>query len=262
MLSARDLDFGYGGRPVLVSVSLTVAPGEVVAVLGPNGVGKSTLLALLSGAYRPQRGAVELDSLPLVDWGPEALARRRAVLAQRSELPFPFTVIEVVTLGRAPHAGRSRRSRDLALVGLALGETRLSGLAGRDYTALSGGERQRVQLARALAQIGYGDGEGSLAGRYLLLDEPTSGLDLSHQHACLATAVKAARDGAGVLAILHDPNLAARYADRIALMNGGRIVAEGAPEAVLTEERLSRVFDLPLRVGRHPTRDCPHVVAA
>jgi iron complex transport system ATP-binding protein len=260
MLRADEIRVRYGAAEVLRGPSLAVAPGEVVAVLGPNGAGKSTLLAVLAGSLRPQRGAAALEGRALAEWSPRALALRRAVLPQHSELAFGFPVLEVVLLGRSPHAGTTSRAEDLAVAEACLAEAEVSHLVHRLYTTLSGGERQRVQLARVLAQIDYPRGERR-APRYLLLDEPTSSLDLAHQHATLRTARRAAERGIGVLAILHDLNLAALYADRLVVLSRGALAAEGAPQAVLTEALVREVFDLAVQITRHPTRGCPQVVA-
>jgi iron complex transport system ATP-binding protein len=260
MLRADEIRVRYGAAEVLRGPSLAVAPGEVVAVLGPNGAGKSTLLAVLAGSLRPQRGAAALEGRALAEWSPRALALRRAVLPQHSELAFGFPVLEVVLLGRSPHAGTTSRAEDLAVAEACLAEAEVSHLVHRLYTTLSGGERQRVQLARVLAQIDYPRGERG-APRYLLLDEPTSSLDLAHQHATLRTARRAAARGIGVLAILHDLNLAALYADRLVVLSRGTLAAAGAPEAVLTEALVREVFDLAVQITRHPTRGCPQVVA-
>ena len=264
MLRADDIQVRYGSAEVLRGPSLSVAPGEVVAVLGPNGAGKSTLLAVLAGTLRPHRGEAALDGRALADWSPRALALRRAVLPQSSELAFGFPVLEVVLLGRSPHAGATTRAADLAIAEACLAEAEVTHLAGRLYTTLSGGERQRVQLARVLAQIDFPKldfpdaGQGGEA-RYLLLDEPTSSLALAHQHATLRTARRAAERGIGVLAILHDLNLAAMYADRLVVLSRGELAAEGTPAEVLTEALVREAFDLPVHVTRHPTRGCPQI---
>ncbi|RMD63104.1 MAG: heme ABC transporter ATP-binding protein [Alphaproteobacteria bacterium] len=261
MLQLRDIRVDLGQSTVLQGVSFSVEPGEVVAVLGPNGAGKSTLLAVLSGALAPRTGCASLENRPLSKWSPQALARKRAVLPQHSELAFSFRVLEVVLLGRSPHAGVSSREKDLAVAKAALAETESVHLADRIYTTLSGGERQRVQLARILAQIDFSERDGHSVGRYLLLDEPTSSLDLAHQHAILETARRAAERGIGVMTILHDINLAAMYADRIVVLHAGRIAAEGTPDEVLTEAMVHHAFDLSVSITRHPTRGCPHVIA-
>jgi len=271
MLRAEDIRVRFGRAEVLKGPSISVAPGEVVAVLGPNGAGKSTLLSVLAGTLTPQDGTASLGARALTAWAPRDLALQRAVLPQQSELAFGFHVLEVVLLGRSPHAGRSTREEDLAIAGACLAEAEVVHLAERIYTTLSGGERQRVQLARALAQIGFPDfgfpdlgfsdlqlGQGD---RYLLLDEPTASLDPAHQHATLRTARRAAEQGVGVLAILHDLNLAAMYADRLVVLHQGRLAAEGPPAEVLTEALVAQVFELPVAVTPHPTRGCPQVTA-
>lgn len=261
MLQACDIRVEFSQTTILHDVSLAVEPGEVVVVLGPNGAGKSTLLAVLSGALMPRSGQATLEKRHLSRWSPQALARRRAVLPQRSELAFSFRVLEVVLLGRSPHAGVSSREKDLAVARAALAETESDHLADRVYTTLSGGEQQRVQLARILAQIDFLDTDGQSADRFLLLDEPTSSLDLAHQHMTLKTARRVSERGIGVVAILHDINLAAMYADRIMVLHRGHVIAEGAPHDVLTEAMVRHAFDLSVTISRHPTRGCPHVIA-
>jgi iron complex transport system ATP-binding protein len=265
MLAATDLRVTLGGRAVLDGVSLAVRPGEVLAVLGPNGAGKSTLLRAFSGLLRPQTGAVSLDGRALRDWTPRELARRRAVLPQEAQLAFPFRVHEVVMLGRTPHAGACRPSDHLRAIDAAMRAADIAVLADRPYPTLSGGERQRVQLARALAQIWRPDGPyapASPGARYLLLDEPTNNLDLRHQDEVLATARRLAADGVGVLAILHDINLAAAFADRICLLKQGRIVAEGPAMAIIAEAPLAETFDVSVTVLRHPALPVPHIAWA
>ena len=258
MLAASDLHFRYGSKSILAGVSLSIRPGEVLAIIGPNGAGKSTLLHLLSGATKPQDGDVSLDGRPLRQWRPAALARRRAVLPQAPLLSFPFRVLDVVMLGRSPYAGQVERQEDLRIAAAALREADVEHLAERIYPTLSGGERQRVQLARVLAQVWPAGGEARADGaedsnsRYLLLDEPTNNLDIAHQQTALAAARRLTDRGHGVLTVLHDPNLAALHADRICILQGGVIVAEGAPDAVITERNLEAAFGLRVTVLRHP----------
>ncbi|MCS4505118.1 heme ABC transporter ATP-binding protein [Arhodomonas aquaeolei] len=248
MLSGRGIGVARGGRVLLAGVDIAVAPGETVALIGPNGAGKSTLLRVLSGALRPDRGAVSLDDVPLEDWHRTALARRRAVLPQAPALGFALTVREVVSLGRSPHAGMGRRADDVRIVDAALRRAGVAHLAGRAYPGLSGGERQRVQLARVLAQIVPAPGRGEPGGRYLLLDEPTNNLDIGHQQRIVALARRLARRGGGVLAVLHDPNLAAACADRLVVLAGGTVIAAGAPSAVLDRALMREVFGVRVRV--------------
>ena len=261
MLALDSVTVRAGSATLLDALSLHVAPGEVVAVVGPNGAGKTTALRVMAGETAPAAGRATLDGRPLAATPPEGLARRRAVLPQESALAFGFTALDVVLLGRTPH--RTTRRDDLGAAGRAMAEAGVDHLADRRYPTLSGGERQRVHLARALAQLDAGEaasGDGASAGRYLLLDEPTSALDLGHQHAVLKTARRQAAAGAGVLAVLHDLNLAAQYADRIAVLAAGRLVAVGRPHAVLTPTVVRCAFGITVMVTAHPCAACPLVV--
>ncbi len=262
VLAAEALGFARGRRPVLDGIDLTLRGGELLALIGPNGAGKSTLLHLLSGALRPAAGVVRLAGRPLEAWPRAALARCRAVLPQSSELSFPFRALEVVLMGRSAHAGLSGPARDREIAAAALAAVDAGALAERLYATLSGGERQRVQLARVLAQIWpeAPPPDAEPGGRLLLLDEPTNNLDLAHQHQLLRFARGLADQGLGVLAVLHDPNLAALYADRLAVLRAGRLEALGPVEVVLTAATVSRVFGLPVAIQRHPTRGAPQVV--
>ena len=258
MLQALDVSLRLGGKSILQAVSLSLQAGELLAVLGPNGAGKSTLLRVLTGALMPQVGLAALDDRPLQTWNGRELARRRAVLPQSSPLAFGFRAFEVVLLGREPHSGLSAREEDLEIAEAAMREADVIHLAERSYATLSGGEQQRVQLARVLSQVWPGGRDPSL--RFLLLDEPTSSLDLAHQHAILRLARGWSRAGAGVLAVLHDLNLAAMYADRVCILKAGRQEAEGKPEAVFTAGTIKACFDLEVVVSRHPLRDCPYIL--
>jgi iron complex transport system ATP-binding protein len=256
MMEARSLFYSVGGRDLVRDVSLDLRPGEVTAVLGPNGAGKSSLLKLFSGERPPTSGEIRLDGRPLAARDTAELARRRAVLPQESVVAFPFSAGEIVLLGRLPHLRGAESRRDFDIAAEAMRLTGVSHLARRLFPTLSGGERQRVHLARALAQIWECPG----AARFLLLDEPTSNLDLAHQHETLAVARDFAARGVGVLVILHDLNLAAEYADRIVLLSGGAVQAEGTPGKVLTETNVRTVFGLNVAVISHPKSGRPHVI--
>ncbi|MDF1818739.1 MAG: heme ABC transporter ATP-binding protein [Immundisolibacteraceae bacterium] len=261
MLTATDISVDLRSTRILERVSVNVEQGEVLAILGPNGAGKSTLLAVLSGTRHPNTGTVTLHQKPLTNWPARALARQRAVLSQQPELNFPFRVLEVVMLGRSPHAGQSSRDQDLSICHAALEETATTHLADRIYTTLSGGERQRIQLARVLVQLDFTAPPKPANSRLLLLDEPTAALDLTHQHAVLSTAKRLADQGFGVVTILHDPNLAARYADQIVLLHQGRLLHQGTPHQVLTESAIQQIYGLPVTIARHPIHHCPQVIA-
>ncbi|HEX7001148.1 MAG TPA: ABC transporter ATP-binding protein [Trueperaceae bacterium] len=228
---ARD---GNGHRAALAGVTFRLEPGEVVGLIGPNGSGKSTLLRLLTRQLAPAAGQVLLEGRDIGGYGRFALARRVALVSQEPEVPTGFTVREAVAMGRAPHVGLlgSPTSEDDRVVAEAMAATGTLAFAHRRIETLSGGERQRAVFARALAQ------EPS----FLLLDEPTNHLDLRYQVELLTYARRQAAQGTGVLAVLHDLNLAARSCDRLVLLAAGRVVAEGPPAEVLDAALLSATF--------------------
>jgi iron complex transport system ATP-binding protein len=256
MLRADSIRVLLGGHLVVDGISLDVRPGEVLAVLGPNGAGKSTLLRALSGLLPPRSGAVTLDGTPLAQWRRRDLARRRRC-CPGSQLAFPFRVHEVVQLGARPTHQRASAAGPPAIDdAMAMTD---AALADRLYGTLSGGEKQRVQMARALAQIWHSPGDDG-APRYLLMDEPTNNLDLRHQHGVLQAARRLAADGVGVLAILHDINLAAVFADRLCLLKQGRVVASGPIADILTTRHLEAAFDVAVDLLPHPSSPVPHVI--
>jgi len=240
-VQADGLHFAYGPRPAVCGVTLAVGRGEMVAVAGPNGSGKSTLLGLLSGVRRPQAGTVRLAGRALHAYGRRTLARMIAVVPQETAVIFPYTVSEMVLMGRAPHLGGLglEGRRDLAVAERAMERTGVLDLAARPFTELSGGERQRVIVARALAQ------EPAL----VLLDEPTTFLDLRHAIEILELIADLnRRGGLTVVAVLHDLTVAAMYFERLAFLREGRLVVEGPPRAVLTETTVRAVFDAEVQV--------------
>ncbi|WP_224244582.1 heme ABC transporter ATP-binding protein [Hyalangium gracile] len=256
-LIAREIDVWRGRRRILGQVSLEVHPGEFLAVVGPNGAGKSTLLGALAGEHPCRMGEVLMEGIPLSRWKPRDRARQLGVLPQESSLVFGFTALEVVLLGRTPH-GRGRENKEDVRIALsALAATGTRHLAARPYPTLSGGERQRIHLARVLAQLWEPPARGY---RYLLLDEPTSSLDLAHQNLVLAQAVRFARQGGAVLAILHDLNLAARHAHRVAVLDSGRVVALGLPAQVLQPELIASTFGIAVEVIERPGSSAPLIV--
>jgi len=242
LLQAIGVDVRVRTKQLIQDISLEVAPGEFLAIIGPNGAGKSTLLNALCGDRSISAGEVLLDGRPLNQWRKADLAQRRAVLPQHSAVAFDFTGLQIAMLGLLTHRGRLSEPQMKALAEQALSETEALAFADRPYTVLSGGERQRVQLARVLAQC---DADPSVKP-FLLLDEPISGLDLSHQHAALASARRRVERGLGVLAVLHDLNMAARYADRVAIIENGRLTAIGPTRETLDPDRLSTVFETPI----------------
>lgn len=254
MLSVTDLGCARGGCQILAGIDFQLQAGEVLAVLGTNGAGKSTLLATLSGELAYPQGTVQLAGRPLASWPASERARRLAVLPQSSSLAFAFSVAEVVLLGRLPHA--TGYGEDQRIVAEVMQATDIGHLHQRSYLALSGGERQRVHLARVLAQIWE-----AAEPACLLLDEPTASLDLAHQRLILQQAREIARRGNAVLLVLHDLNLAARYADRLLLLDRGGVSALGTPWEVLQAGRIQRVFGVDVQVARHPQLDCPLIIS-
>ncbi|QIQ03655.1 heme ABC transporter ATP-binding protein [Streptomyces liangshanensis] len=247
----RGLRVGRGSRTdVLAGIDLTARAGEVLALVGPNGAGKSTLLAALAADLAPTAGEVRICGRDARAWSAPELALRRSVLPQTATLAFPFTVEEVVRMGRAPWSGTPRSDGDDAVVARAMAATEVTPFAGRVVTTLSGGERARVALARVLAQ----------RAPLLLLDEPTAALDLRHQELVLRICRTRAAAGDAVVIVLHDLGLAAAYADRVAVLHEGRVAAEGPPGRVFEEDLLTRVYRQPVEVLPHPRTGAPLVL--
>ena len=257
MIDVHNLSVRLGSRTILHDVSFSAAPGAITAVIGPNGSGKSTLMKALCRDYEYD-GSVRINGQDLARLSPADAASVRAVLPQSSNLPFPFMVREVVALGLT--AGRSGVALSMLrqLPDMALAAVDLAGFGGRFYGELSGGEQQRVQLARVLCQVWLPVLDG--APRYLFLDEPVSSLDIKHQLMIMDVARRYADAGGGVIAILHDLNLAAMYADSILALRDGRVAGIGTPEDVLTDALIADVFDCPLRVGAVPSAGMPFVL--
>ncbi|UOQ54805.1 heme ABC transporter ATP-binding protein [Hymenobacter cellulosivorans] len=254
MFDVQHLSYQAGRKPLLRDVSLQARPGELLAIVGANGAGKSTLLRLLSGDVAPSDGLVQFDGQPLASIPAAMLARRRAVLTQQHTLSLAFRVQELVLMGRYPYFRGQPSAHDYAVVADALATVGLSALAERSYPTLSGGEQQRAQLARVLAQVW----EAELG--FLLLDEPLTGLDLNHQHHTLDVARALVQRGFGVVAVLHDLNLAAQYADQVLVLRQGAVVASGVPAAVLTAAHIEHAFDIAVELLPHPSLDCPLIV--
>lgn len=244
MYRAENVTVTASGRRLVDAASICVRPGRVTVLVGPNGAGKSTLLKAMSGEHRLATGQVTLDGVSIHAMRPLDLARRRAVLPQAAEVAFPFTAAEVIAAGLMTGEGHDR-TRVLRL----LARVDLPGFADRRYDSLSGGERQRVQLARILAQLEAGRAD---APGYLFLDEPTASLDLAHQLTVLNLARAHADAGGGVLAVLHDLNLAAMVADEIVVLAGGQVRAVGQVAEVLTEAVLAEAFGIRVRIGVAP----------
>jgi iron complex transport system ATP-binding protein len=254
IVEVSDVSFAYGAALALDGVSFTARAGEFVGLLGPNGAGKSTLVWLAAGLAAPRSGAVRLAGLDPHRAPRRQVARVCALVPQEPKVAWPFTVREAVMMGRAPRQGLLALPDrfDQGAVQGALEACDLVHLADRRLDALSGGERRRVFFARALAQ----------EPRVLFLDEPTAFLDLGHQVAAMSMAQLAARGGLCVVAVLHDLNLAAAACDRVVVLSRGRVVVEGTPSDVLTEERVREVWQVPVWRGENAATGAAVVLPA
>ncbi|KWV52589.1 iron ABC transporter [Bradyrhizobium macuxiense] len=253
LLEVQSVSMTVGGATLVDAVSLRIGAGEMVAIVGPNGAGKSTLLRMLSGDLRPSHGAIRLKQRDVHVYGPRELAQHRAMLSQHVTVTFPFTVEEIVTMG----AGESPRAAARGLVEAALDEVGLAHFRARQLPTLSGGEQQRAHFARVLVQLARGEikhGPG-----LLLLDEPTSGLDLRYQIDLVESARRRAERGTAVIAILHDLNLAMRFADRILLLHRGRLAIDGDRAAVMRPETIREIFEIDAAIA-HTDRGVPFVL--
>lgn len=243
---ARGLTFRYEGaaRDAVHAVDLAVPAGAFYAVIGPNGCGKTTLLRILLGALTPGAGDVRYDGRPLDDWKRRDLARRVGVVPQSEELVFPLSVRELVAMGRYPHLGswRSETAPDRQAIAEAMATCDVAEFAHRAVDTLSGGERQRARVARALAQ----------QPDTLVLDEPTASLDISHEMGIFELLRGLADGGVTIVMVTHNLNVAARYADRLLLLDRGRTAADGAPDAVLDPDTLAAVYRWPVARTAHP----------
>lgn len=254
MIRAQNITIRRGGRHLVDNVSLNLEAGRFTVIIGPNGAGKSTLLKTLSGEMKPDQGDVYYHDRRISSLLPMELARERAVLPQSTALSFPFTALEVVRMGAVAHGSANPNltaRQTLVRVGL-------SGFESRSYNALSGGEQQRVQLARVLAQMPDPVMDGR--PRAIFLDEPTASLDIGHQISVLELARDFARQGGAVLAILHDLNLAAEFADHLVILHHGRLIREGSPSTTIDDATIAHVYGISGSVGRLPSAAIPYVL--
>jgi len=254
VIEAAAVSVRVGAKALVEQVSLAIAPGERIALVGPNGAGKSTLLRVIAGELTPSAGAIALKGRALRSYRPKALALHRAVLSQNISVAFPFTVADVVRMG----AGDGRGAKSDELVAQALAEVDLAAFGERIITTLSGGEQQRAHFARVLVQLACG--EAAHGPGVLLLDEPTASLDLRHQLDLIAATERCSARGITVVAILHDLNLATLFAERVVVLDRGRVVADGAPRDTITDATLEQVFRVKTAIGRVPPPGPPFIL--
>ncbi|MBX8486909.1 Fe(3+) dicitrate ABC transporter ATP-binding protein FecE [Pseudomonas cichorii] len=249
ILQAQQLDIGYGDTRIVQALSFSPPPGKVTALIGPNGCGKSTLLKAFARILTPQSGTLSLDGQAYAQLSPRELARKIAFLPQVLPIPEGVSVRQLVAYGRSPHNSLWGRlsGADRSSVDQALQRMELEALAERSLSDLSGGQRQRAWLAMVLAQD----------AAIVLLDEPTTYLDISHQVELLDLMRQLSAEGKTVITVLHDINQACRYADHLAVMQAGRLVASGAPDEVLDAELVSQVFDVQVQIMREPVAGTP-----
>lgn len=247
-IATHGVTWGAGGRMIVDGVSLTAAPGATLGLIGPNGSGKSSLLRLICGLRKVAAGIVTLGEMDIRGFSRRGLARRIAFVEQQAGTDEALTVEDVVRLGRTPHNGplAAWSARDQEIVESALRHANLRHLRARYWQSLSGGEKQRAQIARALAQ----------SPSELLLDEPTNHLDVQHQLEILQLVTQLPLTS---IVALHDLNLAAMYCDELAVLQAGRVVAAGKPEAVLTPDLIRTVFGVRAEIGRSPFHGKPHI---
>ena len=257
MIEARNISVSIGAKRILHGVDFVARPGELTAIVGPNGSGKTTFLKALSGELASS-GPITLNGRDLREMKPWQVASLRAVLPQATSLSFPFTVHEIVRLGVVGGRTGALAGEEDRLPERALARVDLEGFAGRFYQELSGGEQQRVQLARVLCQVWAPVLQGE--PRWLFLDEPVSSLDIKHQLVIMKIARDFAARGGGVIAILHDLNLTSMFADQVTVMSRGRVADSGSPTDIFTDELIHKVFECRLKVGALPAGNAPFVL--
>lgn len=254
MLQATAITLQTGHKRILDEVDLTVHPGAFTALVGPNGAGKSSLLKVLSLEHTRFQGWVTVNGRDIAAYSVKELSLVRAVLPQHTTVQFSFTAEQIVMLGRMPH--RAKREENNRVVREVMELTGTWELRRRNYATLSGGEQQRVQLARVLAQVW----EETVYPRYILLDEPTSSLDIAQQQYIFGLARQMCSRNIGVLAIVHDLNQAARFADYLCFLRGGKVIASGKTREVFTQANIEKTFCCPVSIHHDSCNDCPYIL--
>lgn len=260
MLEVMDIHYRVGTNMILQNVHAQFLPNAFNMIMGPNGSGKSSLLKIICGDKLDFTGQVFLNQVNCKDLSKEQLSKMRAVMTQLPELSFPMQVPEVIMMGRYPHFDFSPTAKDLNICQQVMDLMQLTAFANRNYLTLSGGEQQRVQFARVLAQIWEKPADNQF--RYLLLDEPLNNLDIKYQQEFLQVAKSLLGPDTLLIAIMHDLNLAAQFADKIFFMHKGQLMAQGNTHEMLTEELIEKVFDVQTTIVQHPHLHKPIVTFA
>ena len=257
MLRTENISFSVGKKQILKNVSASFLPGEFNMILGPNGSGKSSFLKIFSGDINRFQGTVLYENKKIKELRKEELAKKRAVMSQQADLGFPLLVEEVVMMGRYPHFTFNPNKKDVTICNEVIERMNLVEFKERNYLTLSGGEKQRVQFARVLAQVWEKPADGY---RYLFLDEPLNSLDISYQHEFLQAAVELIKDQTVLIAVMHDINLAAHYADNLFFLKEGELVIHGKPKEILTENIIEKVFNIKTTVIENPVTGKPLII--
>jgi len=257
MLKTENISFSVGKKQILKNVSASFLPGEFNMILGPNGSGKSSFLKIFSGEINKFQGTVLYDDKKIKELRKEELAKKRAVMSQQADLGFPLLVEEVVMMGRYPHFTFNPNKKDITICNEVIERMNLVEFKERNYLTLSGGEKQRVQYARVLAQVWEKPTDGY---RYLFLDEPLNSLDISYQHEFLQVAVELIKDHTVLIAVMHDINLAAHYADNLFFLKEGELIVHGKPKDILSAAMIEKVFNIKTTVIENPVTGKPLII--
>lgn len=260
MIEARNISVETNsGKKILNNFSLTISPKILTSIIGKNGAGKSTALKAICGEIDKVSGSIFFENSNVDDLKLNYIAKKRAVVSQKTSLNFSFTVKEVVELGRAPFTGFFSTAEQNFIVEDCLNKVGLLSLKNRSYTTLSGGEQQRVHIARAIAQIWNSIEKNEPC--YLFLDEPLASLDVAHQHEIMSLLRQLSAKGVGIFIVIHDLNLAAQYSDSVVILKKGHKLIEGSPTDVFTEEIIFNAFDHPVNIIPHPKSKCPLIIS-
>jgi iron complex transport system ATP-binding protein len=257
MIKAEQIKYSIGQKNILKNISIQFLPGTCNLIIGPNGSGKSTLIKLLSGELENYDGRIMYNNSDIKTYTKQGLAATRAVLSQQTELSFPMTVEEVVMLGRNPHFEFNPTRKDTDKVQEVIALLDLTSFIHRNYQTLSGGEKQRVHYARVLAQI-WDQPKGE--HRYLFLDEPLNNLDLYYQQSFLSIAISLLNETTTLIGVVHDINIAMRYADELFFLKEGELIKNGAPEKIVDAILIKEVFNVDTQIITHPSSRKPIVI--